>query len=460
MNVRVTQEPTADTRVVPVFENEPLEGPLQALVDSGEAKSGLKKTAVFHDGGQRVILAGAGKRVEADAERLRVAAAAAAGRAKELGAGALAWEVPDVEGATTGIVQGTLLAAYSFDTFKSKPDNGSKVEALELVGGSDDEAAAATVEAGAQNAARDLQNLPSNVATPQFLADRARKLEGVEVEVLGRDEIIERGMGALAAVAQGSYTEPQLIVIRYDGGGDGPHLGYVGKAVTFDSGGISIKPAAKMHEMKFDMSGGAAVIEGIGAIAQLGLPAKVTGVIAATENMPSGRSMRPGDIVTAMNGVTIEVNNTDAEGRLVLADALCYAVEQGAERLVDLATLTGAILVALGHTYCGYFSNDDDWYGAVDAAGRTTGELGWRFPLHAEYEEATKGRYADLQNVSEARDAGSIYGAEFLKRFVDGHPWVHMDIAGTAWGMKRNYVGSGASGFGVRTLIELARSAK
>jgi leucyl aminopeptidase len=459
MNVTVTEQASADTRIVPVFENEPLEGALQALVDSGEAKAALKKTAVFHDGGQRVILTGAGKREDADAERLRVAAAAAAARAKELGAGGLAWDVPDVTGATAGIVHGTLLALYSFDTFKSKADNGSRVETLELVGGSDDEAAAATIEAEAQNAARDLQNLPANVATPQFLADRARKLEGVEVEVLGREEIVERGMGALAAVAQGSYAEPQLIVIRYDGGGSGPHLGYVGKAVTFDSGGISIKPAAKMHEMKFDMSGGAAVIEGIGAIARLGLPAKVTGVIAATENMPSGRSMRPGDIVTAMNGVTIEVNNTDAEGRLVLADALSYAVEQGAERLVDLATLTGAILVALGHTYCGYFSNDDDWYGAVDAAGRATGELGWRLPFHPEYEDATKGRYADLQNVSEARDAGSIFGGEFLKRFVDGRPWVHMDIAGTAWGMKRNYVGSGASGFGVRTLIELARMA-
>jgi leucyl aminopeptidase len=249
-------------------------------------------------------------------------------------------------------------------------------------------------------------------------------------------------------------------VIRYDGGGGGPHLGFVGKAVTFDSGGISIKPAAKMHEMKFDMSGGAAVIESLGAIARLGLPAKVTAVVAATENMPSGRSMRPGDIVTAMNGVTIEINNTDAEGRLVLADALAYAVEQGAERLVDLATLTGAILVALGHTYAGWFSNDDDWMGVIEAAGDATGEIGWRLPLNPEYEESTKGRYADLQNVSEARDAGSIYAAEFLKRFVDGRPWVHMDIAGTAWGMKRNYVGNGASGFGVRTLVELARRAR
>jgi leucyl aminopeptidase len=455
----VTDAGSADTRVVPVFEGESLQGELQALVDSGEAKASPKKTAVFHRDGERVILTGAGKREDADAERLRVAAAAAAARAKEIGATALTWDVPDIAGATSGVVEGTLLALYSFDMFKSKKDDNG-LEELELVGGSEDEARTAQIEAEAQNAARDLQNLPANVATPQFLAKRARKLEGVDVEVLGREEIESRGMGALAAVAQGSYAEPQLIVMRYDGGGGGPHLGFVGKAVTFDSGGISIKPAAKMHEMKFDMSGGAAVIEAMGAIARLRLPAKVIGVVGATENMPSGRSMRPGDIVTAMNGVTIEVNNTDAEGRLVLADALTYAVEQGAERLVDLATLTGAILVALGHTYAGYFSNDDAWVATVDAAGDAAGELGWRLPLHPEYEESTKGRYADLQNVSEARDAGSIYGAEFLKRFVDARPWVHIDIAGTAWGMKRNYVGNGASGFGVRTLIELARAAR
>lgn len=461
MTVQVTTSTDAggaDTRVVPVFEGESLDGPLNALLESGEAKAAPKKTAVFHDGGQRVVLVGAGKREDADAEAFRVAAAAAAARAKELGSKSLAWSVPDVDGATTGIVQGTLLSLYSFDTFRSKK-NGDGIAALELLGGSDAEAQAAATEAEAQNAARDLQNLPANVATPEFLAERARKLDGVEVEVLGRDEIVERGMGAFAAVAQGSYAEPKLIVIRYDGGGGGPHLGFVGKAVTFDSGGISIKPAAKMHEMKFDMSGGAAVIEALGAIARLGLPAKVTAVVGATENMPSGRSMRPGDIVTSMNGTTIEINNTDAEGRLVLADALAYAVEQGAERLVDLATLTGAIVVTLGHTYCGYFSNDDDWMGTVDSAGQATGEVGWRLPLHAEYEDSTKGRYADLQNVSEAREAGSIYAAEFLKRFVDGRPWVHMDIAGTAYGMKRNYVGNGASGFGVRTLVEVARSA-
>jgi leucyl aminopeptidase len=226
--------------------------------------------------------------------------------------------------------------------------------------------------------------------------------------------------------------------------------------VTFDTGGISIKPAGKMHEMKFDMSGGAAVIESMDAIATLGLPVKVTAVVPSTENMPSGRAMKPGDIVTAMNGTTIEINNTDAEGRLILADALCYAVDQGAERIVDIATLTGAIVVALGSTYAGLFSNDDDWYAQVEAAGKAAGELGWRMPLHPEYHELTKGQYADLTNASEVRKAPSSYAAEFLRQFVDDRPWVHMDVAGTAWNTSAPYVGSGASGFGTRTFIELA----
>jgi leucyl aminopeptidase len=258
-------------------------------------------------------------------------------------------------------------------------------------------------------------------------------------------------------VAQGSHNEPRLIVLRYSGGGSGPHLGYVGKAVTFDTGGISIKPAGKMHEMKFDMSGGATVIEAMAAIAELGLPATITAVVPSTENMPSGHAVKPGDIVTAMNGKTIEINNTDAEGRLILADALCYAVEQGAERIVDLATLTGAIIVALGSSFVGLFSNDDEWYGEVEAACTATGELGWRLPLHPEYFELTKGTYADLTNAAAERKAPSSYAAEFLRQFVDDRPWVHMDIAGTAWGLNRAYVGKGASGFGVRTLIELAR---
>ena len=466
------EDTAADTRVVPLFEGDSLPDPrLSALVELGEAKPALKSVAVAHEdapgGGQRrVLIAGLGKREELDSEKARVAAASAASRAKELGAVSLSWAVPD--GVAAGLVEGTLLSLYSFDRFKSKSDDPAStggIESFELAGESVDEGEVdrARVSTEAQNRARDLQNLPSNVATPIYLAERAAEIadgyESLEVELLDRDAIVARGMGAFAAVAQGTYAEPRLITLRYTGGTTGPHLGFVGKAVTFDTGGISIKPSAKMHEMKFDMSGGAAVIESMEAVAQLGLPVTITAVVPATENMPSGRSVKPGDIVTAMNGKTIEVNNTDAEGRLILADALCHAVEQGVERIVDLATLTGAIIVALGSTYAGLFSNDDDWYGQVEAAGAATGELGWRLPLHPEYFELTKGEYADLTNASEQRKAMSIYAAEFLRQFVDDRPWVHMDIAGTAWGLGRPYVGKGASGFGVRTLLELAASA-
>jgi leucyl aminopeptidase len=264
-------------------------------------------------------------------------------------------------------------------------------------------------------------------------------------------------MDAFAGVARGSAREPRLITLRYEPpGAAGPLLGLVGKAVTFDSGGISIKPAAKMHEMKFDMSGGAAVLEAVGAIARLGLPARVLGVVGATENMPSGSAQRPGDIVRAMDGTSIEVNNTDAEGRLVLADCLCWAREQGAERLVDVATLTGAIVVALGSTYAGLMGDDEAWCADLEAAARETGELVWRLPLHAEYAELIKGRYADIVNSTEARKAGSITAAQFLQRFAGDVPWAHLDIAGTAWDLGRPYASKGGSGFGVRLLVELA----
>ncbi len=469
------EDTDADTRVVGLFEGEALSDQLlQMLVGAGEAKGALRKVAVAHEeaaGGEswrRVIIAGLGKRDEFDPERARVAAAAAATRAKEIGSTWLSWAVPaEEEGAATGLVEGTLLALYRFDRFKTAPDEEGRVSSLELVSSDADlagEVERARAVAEAQNAARDLQNLPANVATPSFLTDRARELanthDTLTVEAFGRDEITAMGMGALGAVAQGTYAEPQLIVLRYAApNASGPHLGFVGKAVTFDTGGISIKPSAKMQEMKFDMSGGAAVIESMGAIAALGLPATITAIVPSTENMPSGRSMRPGDIVTAMNGKTIEVNNTDAEGRLILADALCYAVEQGCERIIDLATLTGAIIVALGSTHAGLFSNDDDWCASVEAACTATGELGWRLPFHPEYFELTRGQYADLTNASEQRKASSIYAAEFLRQFVSDRPWVHVDIAGTAWGLGRTYVGNGASGYGVRTLVELARRA-
>src|SRR5436305_12356509 len=461
----------ADTRIVGLFEGDSPDDPaLKELVDSGEAKSGFKKLAVTHVDGKRVVAVGLGKRDELDGEKARGAAAVAAGRASELGARSLSWAAPAPDFARP-IVEGTLLKLYKFDRFKSKKDDDSDsndgVTSLEVSSPDsdlDEAVAESRVRAEATNRARELQNLPSNVATPEFLAGRAREIadahDSLEFESFGRDAIESMGMGAFASVAQGTYAEPQLIVLRYSGpGANGPHLGLVGQAVTFATGGIPIKPAGKMHEMKFDMSGGAAVLEAMGAIAALEIPVRVTAVVPSTENMPSGHSMKPGDIVTASNGKTIEINNTDAEGRLILADALTFAVAEGAERLVDLATLTGAIVVALGSTYAGLFSNDDDWCREVEAACESTGELGWRMPLHPEFFELTKGQYADLTNASDQRKASSCYAAEFLRQFVADRPGVHGAIAGTAWGQGRAYNGNGASGFGVRMLIELAQRA-
>jgi leucyl aminopeptidase len=263
-------------------------------------------------------------------------------------------------------------------------------------------------------------------------------------------------MGGLLAVAQGSHQEPRFIVLRYEGGG--PGLALVGKAVTFDTGGISIKPSGKMQEMKMDMSGGAAVIEATAAIARLGLPINLLSVVPATENMPSGHAIKPGDIIRISNGKTVEVNNTDAEGRLILADGLAYVAAEGAERIVDLATLTGAIIVSLGTTYAGLFSNDDELSEALDRASAETGELVWRMPLHSDFKDLTRGKVADLVNSAEVRKASSAYAASFLEEFVDGRPWAHLDIAGTSWDQdNREYVGKGASGWGVRLLVELAR---
>jgi leucyl aminopeptidase len=457
-------ETGADTIAVGQFEGEPIahdvDGVLQGLVDAGEARAGLRKVAVAHAGGRRYVLAGLGKRDEFDAERARVAAAAVAGRAKELGTHVLCWELPHHVDAA-GFVEGTVLAAYEYRAYKTKDDDGPQIAELIVSAHHDTgaEVALSAAAAEAANAARDLQNAPANDMTPSHLAERARQLTGVTVDVWGREQIEAAGMGAFAAVARGSHQEPQLITIRYDPpDASGPALGFVGKGVTFDTGGISIKPAAKMSEMKFDMSGAAAVLEATGAIARLGLPVRVIGVLGATENMPSGHAVKPGDIVRAKTGTTIEILNTDAEGRLVLADCLAHAIDQGAERLVDLATLTGAIISALGNTYAGLFGDDDEWCAEVEAAGRRAGELLWRFPLHSEFDELIKSRYADIANAVEARKAGSITAAQFLRRFTGDVPWVHLDIAGTANDNGKPYTPYGGAGYGVRTLIELARA--
>ena len=468
----------SDTVAVGVFDGgqAPAGSPEQVteLLGSREARTSLGALALAHADGRRWLIVGLGARERFDAERARVAAAAAGGRARELSTRTLCWVLPEGAGAAiaAGLVEGTVLADYRFDQAKgagASQDDGDappkQLEALIVAGDGELErpVAEAAVVAEAVNRARDLQNRPANDLTPSALAERATamagELERLSTEVEGRSGILERGMGAFAAVAQGSYEEPALITVRYRGpGASGPVLGLVGKGVTFDSGGISLKPSAKMSEMKFDMSGAASVLEAIGAIARLELPVDVIAVVGATENLPSGRSVKPGDIVTAANGITIEVNNTDAEGRLVLADCLSYAIEQGAEQVVDLATLTGAVIVALGSTYSGLMSNDDEFSQRILDAGDRSGEIVWRLPLHEEYDELIKGTYGDLNNAPEGRKAGTIVGGSFLRRFVGDVPWAHLDIAGSAWDLGRPYVGKGASGYGVRLLVELARS--
>jgi leucyl aminopeptidase len=474
MKVEVRQagvsEVEADLLVVGLYDGEELPPELASSPGAADAKGAFKKLALLHpERPTRVLAIGLGRRNGMDAERARVAAALGARKAVELDATSLAWLLPesDEDGPiAAALVTGTILGAYRFDRFRSTdPDDPPPpaVESLTLLAPAAvaEAARAARVCAEAQNRARDLQSLPSNIATPSHLAGRAAEIaagsDAVSVEVLGREEIATKGMGGLVAVSQGTSEEPRLIVLRYAGGGSGPTLGLVGKGVTFDTGGISIKPSAGMEEMKMDMSGAAAVLEAVAAIAELGLSVNLVAVVPATENMPSGTAIKPGDIITQYNGKTVEVNNTDAEGRLILADALAYAVELGAERIVDLATLTGAVLVALGSTYAAVISNDDALAAAVEEAGKATGELVWRLPLHPEYKELTKGTVADLTNASAKRKAGTIYAGSFLEEFVGETPWAHVDIAGTAWDVGREYTGKDASGYGVRLLVELAR---
>jgi leucyl aminopeptidase len=466
----------ADMHVVPrASSEEPVPSEFQGAPGAADAGTDYKQLTLLRPGPpERLLVVGTGDIEDLDGERIRVVAALAAKEARRYKARSIAWWLPVTGGAegaeltVADLVAGTILASYHFDRFKSS-DEDERPPALErltiAVGGEVTDALAAEAEtarlaAEAANRARELQQLPSNVVTPSFLADRAEELasehDGLSCEVLGREEIVELGMGGLEAVSKGTVEEPRLIVLRWEGG-DGSVLGLVGKGVTFDTGGISIKPSGSMHEMKMDMSGAAAVLEAMGAIAALELPLRVLAVIPSTENMPSGTAIKPGDVITQLNGKTVEVNNTDAEGRLILADALAYCVELGADRIVDLATLTGGVLIALGSTYAALISNDDALAAQVESSADRTGELAWRLPLHPEYKELTRGEDADLTNASSKRKASSIYAGSFLEEFVDEVPWVHLDIAGTAWDVGREYVGKGPTGYGVRLLVDLAR---
>jgi leucyl aminopeptidase len=458
----------ADTIAVGIVEGEPVDSPpLQALIDAGEAKPAFKHLAVTHGDGRRLIAVGLGPRDQLDAERARIAAALAGRRARELGARHLCWELPGGDDElAAGLVEGTVLGAYRFTRFRPAPDEAA-LEQLTLSGPADADLTGAvhraSVLAAAQNRARDLGNRPPNDLTPTALAEYAVALgerhDALTVTVLDESALRERGMGAFAAVAQGSAEPAQLITLAYAGGGvagDAPRLALVGKAVTFDSGGLSIKPPNSMIEMKFDMMGGAAVIEAIAALAELEVPVRVLGVVGATENLVSDRSVKPGDIVTALDGTTIEVNNTDAEGRLVLADCITHARRLGCDAVVDIATLTGGVVVALGATYAGLFASDDALAAQLIACGESTGELLWRLPLHPAYAEMVKGRYAQLTNRTQRREASAITGAEFLHHFAGAEPWAHLDIAAVGDDGRAPYLDKGGTGFGVRLLAELA----
>jgi leucyl aminopeptidase len=463
----------ADVVVVPVAEGgDPPGGSserIRELVSSGEAGSGFGAVTVADVDGRRTAIAGLGRRADADA--VRTAVAGAARETRRVG-GTLAYVVNDsltvsaaeqARAAADGLVFGT----YDTRKWRSKQIEGKKeFERLVIVGGDEGATDAATRAARVAtwaNHARDLSNAPPNELTPERLAERASELapEGVQVESFDREQILGMNMGSFAAVAQGSYNEPRLIVMRYEpeGAKADMTLGLVGKAITFDTGGISLKPAKGMEDMKGDMSGGAAVVAAMCAIADLGLPVRTLAVVASTENMPDGRSYRPGDIITAANGKTIEVTNTDAEGRLVLADALWYAREQGATHVMDLATLTGAMSVALGDFYAGFFANDDEWADAIATAGEASGDHIWRMPLHPRYRRYVKSSFADMKNSSDLRQAGAVLAAEFLKEFAGEGPWAHLDIAGPAFldRSRGDYLWQpGGSGYGVRLIAELA----
>jgi leucyl aminopeptidase len=454
-----------------------LAGRLAHLAEDREIKGQLGHLALVHTlgeiGAHRLAPAGIGREADASSDALRTAASRVVARAAGLRGGTIAWALEPGLGLTAAeqaraIVDGTVLGAYDPGRWKTKDSERAAVERLVLCGDGAtavaDTAARAGVAARWTNSCRELVDAPANELTPAALAERASEIAsstGLAIETWGPSEIEEAGMGAFAAVARGAESEPRLIVLRHepDGAQDGVVLGIVGKAITFDTGGISIKPSARMDEMKGDMAGGGAVVAAMGAIAELDVPLRVLAVVPACENMPDGRAYRPGDILTALNGKTIEVTNTDAEGRLVLADALTHARRQGATHLVDLATLTGAVVVALGDFYAGVMGNEQSWIDRILEAAGATGDHAWQLPLHDTYKRLYRSPYADMKNSSDLRQAGSIYAARFLQEFAGDGPWAHLDIAGTAH-LDRSrgdyYTQKGATGYGVRLLSELA----
>ena len=444
------------------------------LLGSGEVTGKSLETNLLHKPAnlkaKRLLLVSGGSAKKFSAYDLRRVAGTAARALKSRGIRSFAFVAPQgiaEDEAVRAIVEGTLVGNFDPDYYRSDRKD-QKIDAVAVVASGDkaalDKSAnEAQIIGESQNFTRDLVNEPSNRMTPTIMAERAKKMSaevGLKCEVYGADKIKELKMGAFWSVAQGSDEPPALIVMTYEPAGAPakPVLGLVGKGITFDTGGISIKPADGMEKMKYDMAGGATMIGAMRAIALLKPKVKVIGIVCATENMPSGKAQKPGDVQIAMSGKSIEIINTDAEGRLVLADGLYYARQLGCTHLVDAATLTGAVVVALGYTNAGIFTNDDDMYNRFRAANTKAGEKMWRLPLDDEYKEQIRSSIADIMN-SGGRWGGAVTAAMFLKEFAEETPWIHLDIAGTAWTEdQKPWIAKGPSGVALRSLVEFVKS--
>ncbi len=445
------------------------------LLASGELTGRPFETNLLHKPAglkaKRLLLIGGGSAKKFTSYDLRRLAGTAVRTLKSRGIRSFAFIAPTgipAEEAVRAIVEGAIIGNFDPDYYRSDRKD-QKIDALTVVAsGNSDQSALqkaaneAQVIGESQNFTRDLVNEPSNRMTPTILADRAKKMcdeVGLKCEVYGADKIKEMKMGAFWSVAQGSDEPPALIVMKYEPAGApaNPVLGLVGKGITFDTGGISIKPADGMEKMKYDMAGGATMIGAMRAIAMLKPKVKVIGIVCATENMPSGKAQKPGDVQIAMSGKSIEIINTDAEGRLVLADGLFYARQLGCTHLVDAATLTGAVVVALGFANAGVWANDDAMYERFHKANDQAGEKMWRLPLDDEYKENIKSGIADMVN-SGGRWGGAINAAMFLKEFAEETPWIHLDIAGTAWMEdSKPWIAKGPSGIALRSLVEFVK---
>jgi leucyl aminopeptidase len=469
-----------DSRPLPVLltDDETVKTAAAAVLSSGEFKAGANETLLLHAPGglaaRRLLLVGMGKQAKATVHSVRNAAGTAVRFAKPRGIREIALALPEntewpAARSARAMVEGAFLGDYDPDTYRSdRKDQSIQSFTLAAPEKSDQPQLKAGFAEGiiigeSQNFTRTLVNEPGNKLTPRILGERAAQMAsevGLKSEIYSTDKLHELRMGAFWSVSQGSAEPPALIVLRYEPAGvaDGPVLGLVGKGITFDTGGISIKPADKMELMKYDMAGGAAMLGAMRAIALLKPRVRVIGIVCAAENMPDGKAQKPGDVQTAMSGKTIEIINTDAEGRLVLADGLAYARQLGATHLIDAATLTGACVVALGMVNAGAFSNDDETFANFQSALATSGEKFWRLPLGDEYADMIRSDIGDIKNTG-GRYGGAITAAEFLKVFAEDTPWIHLDIAGMAWiEDSRPYIAKGPSGIAVRSILEWVRS--